>query len=178
MKKITLVIFAAFLAINCSKDDSTSKEDYTTFGKNSTQSSFIEKRNEMNYVILNQASKVIGDLQIYDDDTFLYFNCKSISNYKITEIGLYVGNFETLPVIQSKPIKSDFNYFEEINNFKTEYIYKISKKDIQTDENNCAFISTYFKIINLNSKETEYAWSVSNHLPSLVNSKFYVYCIQ
>jgi len=27
MKKITLVIFAAFLAINCSKDDSSSKED-------------------------------------------------------------------------------------------------------------------------------------------------------
>ena len=73
MKKITLVIFAAFLAINCSKDDSTSKEDYTTFGKNSTQSSFIEKRNEMNYVLLNQASKVIGDLQIYDDDNFFVF---------------------------------------------------------------------------------------------------------
>ena len=36
MKKITLVIFASFLAINCSKDDSSSKEDYTTFRKNST----------------------------------------------------------------------------------------------------------------------------------------------
>ena len=178
MKKITLVIFAAFLAINCSKDDSSSKEDSTTFGKNSTQSSFIEKRNEMNYVLLNQASKVIGDLQIYDDDNFLYFNCKSISSYKITEIGLYVGNFETLPVIQSKPIKSDFNYFEEINITQTEYLHKISKKDIQTDENKCAFISTYFKIINLNSKETEYAWSVSNHIPCSSDFKYYIYCIQ
>jgi hypothetical protein len=114
MKKITVVILATFLGINCSNDDSTSKEDYTTFGKNSTQSSFIEKRNDMNYVLVNQATKVIGELQIYDDDNFLYFSCKSISSYKITEIGLYVGNFETLPVIQSKPIKSDFNYFEEI----------------------------------------------------------------
>ena len=178
MKKITLVIFAAFLAINCSKDDSPSKEDFTTLEKNSTQRSFLEKQNEMNYVLVNQAIKVIGDLQIYDDEKFLYFNCKSISSYKITEIGLYVGNFETLPVIQSKPIKSDFNYFEEINNFKTEYLHKISKKDIQTDENKCAFISTYFKIINLNSKETEYAWSVSNHIPCSSDFKYYIYCIQ
>lgn len=174
MKKITFVIFLALLAINCSNDDTNTVE----LTKLTTNTVLVEKQNEMNYDLWNENSKIIGDLKVYDDNEYIYFSCQSDSKFQITEIGLYLGLFETLPKYESKFKKSSFNYHDKLINETTSIFHKINKNQLKTDENGCIFIATYFKMKNIETNQEEKAWSVSNHLPRHTTSTYFLYCIR
>lgn len=174
MKKITLVILLAFLAINCSNDDSNTVE----FKKETTKTFLVEKQNEMNYYLLNENSKIIGDLKVYDDNEYVYISCQLNSKFQITEIGLYLGLYENLPKHNTKFEKSSFTYYEKIKNQATEKFHKVKKVQLKTDENGCIFITTHLKMKNCETNQFEYAWSVSNHFLKQTTSTHFLYCIR
>lgn len=173
MKKITFVILTAFLAINCSNDDLIATENTT-----SKETNLVEKRNEMNYDLWNENSKIIGDLKVYDDNDYVYIACQSDSKFQITEIGLYLGLYETLPKNQADFDKSSFRYHENVKHEATAMFHKIKKNQLKSDVNGCIFIATHFKMKNIETNEIENVWSVSNHLPRQTTSTHFLYCIR
>ncbi len=175
MKKITLVIFVAFLAINCSSDDSS------VTSKPVVKSNLVEKWNEMNYDLWNENSKIIGNLQVYDDHENLYISCQTNLKFQLVETALYLGTFENLPQYQAVFDKSAYTHYEKIKaNDTTEtysMFYKIKKSRLHTDENGCLFVTTYFTLKNLETNLLEKAWCVSNYLPRDTKSAYFLYCI-
>ena len=176
MKKITLVIFIAFLAINCSNDDVIVVSNPTI-----NKTILVEKLNEMNYDLWNKDSKIIGDLKVYDDHENVYISCQTNVKFQIVETAFYLGTYEKLPLNQDFLDKSAFTHSEELNSIETSespaIFYKVKKSRLQTDENGCLFISTYFTVKNLESNKLERALCVSNHLPKETKSTYFLYCI-
>lgn len=173
MKKITYVILFAFLALNCNNDDTNT----VNLKKEAIKTNFVEKLNEMNYDIWNENSKIIGDLKVYDDNEYVYIACQTNSNFLISEIGLYLGQYHNIPN-HFESEKKSFTYYKDIDNESIDFFHKIKKNQLKTDENGCIFISTHFIVKNIETNQVEKAWSVSNFLPRQIKSTHFLYCIQ
>jgi hypothetical protein len=175
MKKITLVIFAAFLAINCSNDDVIPPSNLNV---SLNKTSLVEKQNEMNYDLWNEDFKIIGDLKVYDDNEYVYISCQTNSKFQITEIGLYLGLYENLPDFETNFNKASLTYHENVKQESTRVFHKIKKNQLKTDDNGCVFIATHFKIRNTETNQLESAYSVSNHFPRQTTWTHFLYCIR
>lgn len=179
MKKITLVIFAAFLAINCSNDDVTTTSD-AKINPTINKSILVERQNEMNYDLWNEDSKIIGDVEVYDDTEHVFISCQTNLNFQHIETGLFLGLYEKLPALNTMMGTSAFTHFEtfDITSETRTLFFKIKKSQLQTDANGCIFVATYFTLLNLETKQFEKAFCVSNHLPRKTKSTHFLYCIR
>lgn len=174
MKKITLVILAAFLTINCSKDDSFNEEQTNLALLSSKKDTAL--KSEVNYEIVDEESKSIGELSIYHDETTIYMICKTNNNVSISEANLYFGTFSK--------IRKSVDEIETIPsyNFKTgtqhsENIFRVEKQDLKFDKNGCIYVSTHFKFTDVTSIDHKSANSVSQVLPGSEKLSYFLYCI-
>ena len=174
MKKITLVIFTAFLTLNCSKDDSFNEEQTNLALLSSKKDTAL--KSEVNYDIVDDQFKSIGELSIYHDETTIYMICKSNTNISISEADLYFGTFSK--------IRKSIDDVETIPsyNFKTtaeqtENIFTIEKKDLKFDKNGCIYVSTHFKFTDATSQESKSANCISQILPGSEKLSYFLYCI-
>lgn len=174
MKKITFVIFTAFLAINCSKDDSYNEED-TNIALLST-SIHTALKSEVKYDIVDDQFKRIGELSMYHDETTIYMIYKTNDNITVTETDLYFGTFSKIPKSRDE---NDINpsYRYKTASQQTENIFGIEKKDLKFDKNGCIYIAAYFKFTDTVSAESKPAVSISQILPGSEKLPYFLYCI-
>ncbi len=174
MKKITLVIFTAFLTINCSKDDSFNEEQTNLALVSSKEDSAL--KSEVNYEIEDNQSKSIGELSIYHDETTIYMICKSNANISISETDLYFGPYSKIRTsIDDVETIPSYNFKTATN--QTENIFRIEKEDLKFDKNGCIYVSTHFKFTAIDSDEINSANSVSQILPGSEKLSYFLYCI-
>ncbi len=174
MKKITFVIFAAFLTINCSKDDSYN-EEHTGLALLSSSNNTALK-SEVKYDIVDDQFKQIGELSMYHDETTIYMICKTHDNIMVSETDLYFGTFSKIPKSRNE---NDLipSYRFKTASLQTENILKIEKKDLKFDKNGCVYIATHFKFTDTASAESKPAVSVSQILPGSEKLPYFLYCI-
>lgn len=174
MKKIIFVIFAAFLTLNCSKDDSFNEEQ-TNQVLLSTQKN-TSLKSEVNYQIVDVESKSIGELSIYHDETTIYMICKTNDKIAISEANLYFGSYaEVRKSVDEIEINTSYNF--KLNTQLPENIIRIEKKDLKFDKNGCIYVSTFFKFTNADSNDSMTANSVSQVLPGSEKLPYFLYCI-
>lgn len=174
MKKITLVIFAAFLTLNCSKED-TYNEEVTNLQLFSTKKVSALK-SEVNYEIVDNQFKSIGELSIYHDETTIYMICTTNNTGFITEADLYFGTFSEIPKSKGKTeIIPSYNF--KIAAQQAENIFRIEKKELKFDKNGCVFVSTHFKLTDAKSKASKPANTISQILPGSEKLSYFLYCI-
>jgi hypothetical protein len=174
MKKITLVIFTAFLTLNCSKDDSFNEEQ-TNLALLSSKKDTVLK-SEVNYEIIDDDSKSIGELSIYHDETTIYLVCKTNANVTISEIDLYFGTFSNIrkSISDNKTIPTHNHIAKSL---APENIISIEKSDLKFDKNGCIYVATHFKFTNIGSEEIKSGNSVSQILPGSEKLPYFLYCI-
>lgn len=174
MKKITLVIFTAFLTLNCSKDDLYNEEQTNLELLSSKKDTAL--KSEVNYEILDNQSKSIGELSIYHDETTIYMICKTNENIIISEADLYFGAFSKIRKnVEDMETIPSYNF--KIASQKTENIFRIEKENLKFDKNGCIYVSTYFKFTDANTEEIHSAISVSQVLPGSEKLPYFLYCI-
>lgn len=174
MKKITLVIFTAFLTLNCSKDDSFNEEQTNLALLSSKRETAL--KSEVNYEIVDENFKSIGELSIYHDETTIYMICKSNANISISETDLYFGTFSKIrKSSDGVEITPSYNFKTATN--QTENIFKIEKKELKFDKNGCIYVSTHFKFTASDSEETNSANCISQILPGSEKLSYFLYCI-
>ena len=174
MKKIIFVIFAAFLTLNCSKDDSFNEEQ-TNQVLLSTQKN-TSLKSEVNYQIVDVESKSIGEVSIYHDETTIYMICKTNDKIAISEANLYFGSFAEVRKSDNE-IEINPSYNFKLNTQLPENIIRIEKKDLKFDKNGCIYVSTFFKCTNADSNDSMTANSVSQVLPGSEKLPYFLYCI-
>lgn len=174
MKKIIFVIFAAFLTLNCSKDDSFNEEQ-TNQVLLSTQKN-TSLKSEVNYQIVDVESKSIGEVSIYHDETTIYMICKTNDKIAISEANLYFGSFAEVRKSDNE-IEINPSYNFKLNTQLPENIIRIEKKDLKFDKNGCIYVSTFFKFTNADSNDSMTANSVSQVLPGSEKLPYFLYCI-
>jgi hypothetical protein len=174
MKKITLVIFTAFLTLNCSKDDSFNEEQTNLAPLSSKKDTTL--KSEVNYEIVDEQSKSIGELSIYHDETTIYMICKSNATISISEADLYFGTFSKIrKSIDDVETIPSYNFKTATN--QTENIFRIEKEDLKFDKNGCIYVSTHFKFTAIDSDEINSANCVSQILPGSEKLPYFLYCI-
>lgn len=174
MKKITLVIFTAFLTLNCSKDDSFNEEQTNLALLSSKKDADL--KSEVNYDIVDNQFKTIGELSIYHDETTIYMICKSNDNITISESDLYFGTFSKIPKNNDKiEVLPSYNFKSAPQ--QTENIFTIEKKELKFDKNGCIYVSTHFKFTAIDSDEIKSANCVSQILPGSEKLPYFLYCI-
>lgn len=174
MKKITLVIFTAFLTLNCSKDDSFNEEQTNLALLTSKKDTAL--KSEVNYEIVDDQSKSIGELSIYHDETTIYLICKSNDNITISEADLYFGTFSKIRK-NIDDVETTPSYNFKTTTEQTENIYRIEKADLKFDKNGCIYLSTHFKFTAIDSDEIKSANCVSQILPGSEKLSYFLYCI-
>ncbi|WP_396153303.1 hypothetical protein [Flavobacterium sp.] len=174
MKKITLVIFTAFLTLNCSKDDSFNEEQ-TNLSLLSSKKD-IALKSEVNYEIVDDQSKTIGELSIYHDETTIYMICKSNTKISISETDFYFGTFSKIRK-SVDDIETIPTYNFKTTTQQTENIFRIEKKELNFDKNGCIYVSSSFKFTNTNSDIIQSAHAVSQVLPGSEKLPYFLYCI-
>lgn len=174
MKKITLVIFTAFLTLNCSKDDSFNEEQTNLALLTSKKDTAL--KSEVNYEIVDDQSKSIGELSIYHDETTIYLICKSNDNITISEADLYFGTFSKIRK-NIDDVETTPSYNFKTTSEQTENIYRIEKADLKFDKNGCIYMSTHFKFTAIDSDEIKSANCVSQILPGSEKLSYFLYCI-
>ncbi|PKP18407.1 MAG: hypothetical protein CVU07_02120 [Bacteroidetes bacterium HGW-Bacteroidetes-23] len=174
MKKITLVIFTAFLTLNCSKDDSFNEEQTNLALLASKKDTAL--KSEVNYEIVDDQSKSIGELSIYHDETTIYLICKSNDNITISEADLYFGTFSKIRK-NIDDVETIPSYNFKTTSEQTENIYRIEKADLKFDKNGCIYMSTNFKFTAIDSDEIKSANCVSQILPGSEKLSYFLYCI-
>lgn len=174
MKRITLVIFTAFLTLNCSKDDSFNEEQTNLTLLTSKNNSAL--KSEVNYDIVDNQLKSIGELSIYHDETTIYMIYKTNDNTSILESDLYFGNFSNIPKnLGENKLTPSYSY--KSTSQQAENIISIEKKDLNFDKNGCIYVATHFKFTDTSSSETKSAVSVSQVLPGSEKLSYFLYCI-
>jgi hypothetical protein len=174
MKKITLVILAAFLTLNCSKDDSFNEEQTNLALLSSKKDTAL--KSEVNYEIVDEESKSIGELSIYHDETTIYMICKTNNIVSISEANLYFGTFSKIRKSVDE-IETIPSYNFKTATQQTENIFRIEKKDLKFDKNGCIYVSTHFKFTDTISQDSKSAISVSQVLPGSEKLSYFLYCI-
>lgn len=174
MKKIIFVIFAAFLALNCSKDDSFNEEQTNQVLLSSQKNTSL--KSEVNYQIVDVESKSIGEVSIYHDETTIYMICKTNDKIAISEANLYFGSFAEVRKSDNE-IEINPSYNFKLNTQLPENIIRIEKKDLKFDKNGCIYVSTFFKFTNADSNDSMTANSVSQVLPGSEKLPYFLYCI-
>jgi len=124
MKKITLVILAAFLTLNCSKDDSFNEEEMHLELHSSRKITALQSK--VNYEIIDNESKIIGELSLYHDETTIYMICKTNEKNTLLKTDLFFGTFLSIHNIieESNEIPS---YTFKTKTLQTENIFRIEK---------------------------------------------------
>lgn len=176
MKKITLVIFTAFLTLNCSKDDSFNAEETHSFS--SVNSTTLSKKSEINYAIVDGDFKAIGEMSIYHDETSIYMICKTNSGSYISEAGLYFGTFSKIPKPDDQAENNTYTQYHKLESLQAENIFRLEKKDLQFDKNGCVYVTTHFKVTNSTAKDLKSAVSLSQILPGSEKLTYFLYCIK
>lgn len=175
MKKITFVIFTAFILINCSKDDSIN-EDMSNFQlTSSTSKKGNSTQSEVTYEIIDEESESIGKLSIYHDETTIYMICKTNEDSSVTETDIFFGTFSTITRIKQEASTIIYNF--KANTQQSETIYSVEKKDLTFDKNGCVYVATNFKFLEGDSKIIQSAHAVSQVLPGSEKLPYFLYCI-
>mgnify|MGYP005843439223 CR=1 len=174
MKKITLVIFTAFLTLNCSKDDSFNEEQTNLILHSSKKD--IALKSEVNYDIVDDQFKTIGELSIYHDHTTIYMICKTNDDITISASDLYFGTFSKV-LKNNDEIEVLLSYNFKTTPYHKENILNIEKKELKFDRNGCIYVSTHFKFTEKDSAEIKSANCVSQVLPGSKKLPYFLYCI-